>query len=126
MDCSAVTARPGWFLEIRRPQLVRVRARRLILATRDVEVDHGIGQAPVTGPVKPSAEAELEHGPGLRAADDELSLHGRRHRQIPLAAEQHRLERDFLIVPVLIPRPQPDRTHAEARHASQSSVRVSP
>ena len=51
-------------------------------------------------------EAQLEDGAALGTADDELGLHFLGHGQIALTAERDRLERDLLLVAVLLARPQ--------------------
>ena len=99
--------RSSWsFATVRRAQLVRLRALGLILASRDLDVDHGVGQAPVAGAVQPSLEAQLEDRAALGTADDELGRRLVGHGQIALTAERDRLERDLLLVSVLLPRPQ--------------------
>src|SRR6266511_3497835 len=112
-------------LEIWRAQLLRVRARRLVLPRRDDGVDDGVGEAAVARPVETALVTELEDGAARDSTDDELGLHLLRNGQVTLAAQPERLERDLLLVPVLLARTELHGTQAEARHTSQVSAGVS-
>src|SRR5215203_4938271 len=99
-----------------RPELVRLRVLGLVLAARNLDVDNGVRETAVARTVQASPETQLENHPRLGTADHELALHLVRNRQVALTAERDRLERDLLLVSVLLPRPQAQRAQAEAGH----------
>ena len=121
-------ARPGREIEVvivqvRRPQLVgAVGIRRLVLARSDRDVEDGIVEAAVAGPVQAGREAQLEDGAGARPGDRELSRDPVGHRQVPLAAKLERLLLELDLVAILLPRAELDLSQIEAPHRFQGSA----
>src|SRR5262249_21257248 len=63
-------------LDVRAPQLLGgARARRLVLARADRELEDGVGEASIAGPVEASCERELEDGSRAGPRQMELGRH---------------------------------------------------
>ena len=74
------------------------RVRRLVLARRDGDVDHGVLEAAVARPVHAGTEREPEHRSGARAGDRQVCGDGARDSQVALPAELERAQLDVLRV----------------------------
>src|SRR5919201_3935302 len=119
--------RPGGQVE---PVLVEIRVaelfglartRRLVLPPREIELEQGIGEAAETRPVETRVEAELEHRAGARTRDRNLRRDRVRHRDVALAAELERLERELSLVVEPVPRPELERSQIEDGHWATTS-----
>src|SRR2546430_1123197 len=97
--------------------------RRLVLARGDRQVEHGVVEAPVAGPVEPDPEPQLEQGARARAADHELGRHLLGHREIALAAELEGLELELDLVAILLAGAELDRPKIEHLHSGHGSSR---
>src|SRR5262249_8631664 len=110
--------------DVRRLQLLRLaRARRLVLAGVDREIEHGVVEAPETGAVEPRRETQLEDGARARLGDRALRRHLLRDGDVALARELERLEFELDLVAVLLPRPELDRPEVEAPYGVRVAAR---
>src|SRR5436190_6565586 len=106
-----------------RSKLLRaVGVRRLILASRDRELEDGVVEAAVARPVQTGGESELEEGAGCGSGDLELSRNRAGHRQVALAAQLEGLELELDLVAVLLPRAEFQLSQIEALHRFQGSA----
>src|SRR5439155_20208346 len=123
-------ARPGAEIEVvldhvRRPQFLRfARARRLVLACVDRQVEGGVVEAAEAGAVKSGREAQVEHRAGARLRDDELGRHLLRDGEVVLAGELERFQFELDLVAVLLPRPKLDRSEVEAPYGVRVAGRA--
>jgi hypothetical protein len=103
--------------DIGRAQLVRiVRVRRLVLASRERQLEDRVIEAAVAGAVEASGEAELEDGAGGGAGDGEVSRNRAGNRQVALAAQLEGLQLELDFVAKLLPRAELQRSQIEALH----------
>jgi hypothetical protein len=99
--------RPGGHVEptvdeVWRGQLVGVGARRLVLTEGEGLLEHSVAETPHARPVQANRQPELEHPPGRRARDSQLGRNLLGNRDVALAAELDRRDRNVDRLPVLL------------------------
>ena len=95
----------------------------VILAPVDDDLHDGVLETAHAWSVESDSEAEPEDIAAGGATDRELGRHLRGNREIPLATELERFERDLDFVAMLLTRAEAKPTQRIARHDRQSSPR---